>query len=44
MLPILLYDDAAANWHAIESERLSKQGRTPPYIDGRIAAITAIIS
>ena len=41
-LPILPYDDRAAAWHAAERDRLTKQGRTPPYVDGQIAAIAAV--
>ncbi|MFA7340764.1 MAG: type II toxin-antitoxin system VapC family toxin [Candidatus Obscuribacterales bacterium] len=38
-LPVLPYDQAAAKWHAIERVRLSSLGRTPPFVDGQIAAI-----
>lgn len=41
-LLILPYGEAAANWHANERARLSKQGLTPPYADGQIAAIAAV--
>ncbi|NOX61986.1 MAG: type II toxin-antitoxin system VapC family toxin [Chloroflexi bacterium] len=41
-VPILAYDDAAARWHAKERARLVAQGRTPPYVDGQIAAIAAV--
>lgn len=37
--PILPYDEAAAEWHASERARLSIAGKTPPYIDGQIAAV-----
>jgi tRNA(fMet)-specific endonuclease VapC len=37
-LPILPYDQAAADWHAKERVRLSLIGRTPPFLDGQIAA------
>jgi len=37
-LPILPYDDRAAAWHALERARLKK---TPPFVDGQIAAIAA---
>jgi tRNA(fMet)-specific endonuclease VapC len=40
-LPILAYDHAAAEWHARERARLVRLGRTPPFIDGQIAAIAA---
>lgn len=38
-LPILPYDQRAADWHASERARLSALGMTPPYADGMIAAI-----
>ena len=38
-LPILPYDAAAAAWHAAERARLVARGRTPPFVDGQIAAI-----
>jgi tRNA(fMet)-specific endonuclease VapC len=38
-LPILAYDQAAAAWHATERARLEAIGKTPPYMDGQIAAI-----
>ena len=37
--PILPYDDVAAEWHARERARLEEDGRTPPFVDGQIAAI-----
>jgi tRNA(fMet)-specific endonuclease VapC len=37
--PILPYDTAAAEWHATERARLTALGRTPPFVDGQIAAI-----
>ena len=37
--PILDYDRAAAEWHAFERARLAAVGKTPPFIDGQIAAI-----
>ena len=40
-LPILPYDLEAARWHAEERARLTARGRTPPYVDGQIAAIAA---
>lgn len=39
--PILAYDDAAAEWHGKERARLQDDGRTPPFVDGQIAAIAA---
>ena len=40
--PILDYDRAAAEWHAQERARLAAAGRTPPFIDGQIAAIARV--
>lgn len=37
-IPILPYDEAAAEWHALERVRLSRHGYTPPFADGQIAA------
>ena len=37
--PILDYDWKAADWHARERARLTATGRTPPFVDGQIAAI-----
>lgn len=41
-LPILAYDSVVAQWHAVERVRLESIGRTPPYLDGQIAAIAAV--
>jgi tRNA(fMet)-specific endonuclease VapC len=41
-LPVLPYDAEAAEWHAAERERLTRAGRTPPFVDGQIAAIAAV--
>jgi tRNA(fMet)-specific endonuclease VapC len=41
-LVILPYDAEAANWHAAERARLVSTGRTPPYLDGQIAAIAVV--
>lgn len=41
-LPIFSYDLNAADWHAQERARLVLLGRTPPYLDGQIAAIAAV--
>ena len=38
-VPILPYDDRAADWHAAERSRLAGAGRTPPFADGQIAAV-----
>lgn len=42
LLPILPYDEAAAEWHARERARLESIGRTPPYVDGQIAAVASV--
>ena len=39
--PILPYDESAAEWHGRERARLEDAGRTPPFVDGQIAAIAA---
>ncbi|HEY4220711.1 MAG TPA: type II toxin-antitoxin system VapC family toxin [Myxococcota bacterium] len=41
-LPLLPYDANAAAWHADERARLEKKGRTPPFVDGMIAAVAAV--
>jgi tRNA(fMet)-specific endonuclease VapC len=42
-LTILPYDREAALWHAEERARLAAtQGRTPPFINGQIAAIAIV--
>jgi tRNA(fMet)-specific endonuclease VapC len=38
-MPILPYDQAAAEWHAAERARLTALGKTPPFADGQIIAI-----
>lgn len=38
-LEVLPYDREAALRHAEERARLTSQGRTPPFVDGQIAAI-----
>ena len=42
VLTILPYDTSAAAWHARERARLSRLGKPPPFVDGQIAAITAV--
>lgn len=37
--PVLPYDDTAAEWHGKVRARLEEGGRTPPFVDGQIAAI-----
>jgi tRNA(fMet)-specific endonuclease VapC len=41
-LPILPYDEAAADWHGRERARLTRRGSAPPSADGQIAAIAAV--
>ena len=41
-LIILPYDHEAALWYALEHARLAAQGRTPPFVDGQIAAIAMV--
>jgi len=41
-MPILPYDDRAAEWHAEERARLSLKGLTPSFVDGQIAAISVV--
>jgi tRNA(fMet)-specific endonuclease VapC len=41
-IPILPYDEAAADWHARERARLLSEGRKPPFADGQIAAIAKV--
>lgn len=38
-LPILPYDERAAEWHGEERARLERAGRSAPFVDGQIAAI-----
>jgi tRNA(fMet)-specific endonuclease VapC len=40
--PVLPYTGEAADWHALERARLSATGRTPPFVDGQIAAIAHV--
>ena len=42
-IPILAYDQRAAEWHARERTRLVDIGKTSPFVDGQIAA-TAVVS
>ena len=37
-IPILAYDQRAAEWYAQERTRLADIGKTPPFADGQIAA------
>jgi tRNA(fMet)-specific endonuclease VapC len=38
-IPTLAYDERAAVWHAAERVRLEKLGKTPPFVDGQVAAV-----
>jgi tRNA(fMet)-specific endonuclease VapC len=38
-LPVFDYDSKVAQWHAQERARLSKNGKTPAFVDGQIASI-----
>ena len=41
-LEILLYDRAAAEWHADQRARLTAAGKTPSFVNGQIAAIAQV--
>ena len=41
-IPVLPYDNQAAQWHAAERARLVSLGKTPPFADGQIAAIARV--
>ena len=41
-LPILPYDEPAAEWHGQERARLEGSGRPPAFVDGQIAAIAHV--
>jgi tRNA(fMet)-specific endonuclease VapC len=38
-MDILPYDEHAAEWHAEQRAKLSRQGKIPSFVDGQIAAI-----
>jgi len=42
VLVVLPYDRAAARWHARERARLARKGKTPPFVDGQLAAIAVV--
>jgi tRNA(fMet)-specific endonuclease VapC len=42
VLPILPYEKRAAEHHGLERARLGAMGKTPPFIDGQIAAIACV--
>ena len=41
-VPILPYDQQAAEWHAQKRASLSSIGKTPSFVDGQIAAIAVV--
>ena len=41
-IPVLPYDDRAAEWHALERARLIAAGKTPAFVDGQIAAVAHV--
>jgi len=41
-IPVLSYDNRAAQWQATERARLVGLGKTPPFADGQIAAIARV--
>ncbi|MEQ1881445.1 MAG: type II toxin-antitoxin system VapC family toxin [Burkholderiales bacterium] len=41
-IPVLPYDDRAAQWHAVQRARLAASGKVAPFADGQIAAIAAV--
>jgi len=41
-MSILPYDQRCAEWHAAERARLAAVGKTPPFVDGQIAAVAAV--
>jgi tRNA(fMet)-specific endonuclease VapC len=42
VLVILPYDAKAAAWHARQRAHLTRLGKAPPFVDGQIAAVTAV--
>ena len=41
-VPLLPYDERAAEWHAAERARLEAKGQPRPFADGQIAAIAKV--
>jgi tRNA(fMet)-specific endonuclease VapC len=41
-MPIIDYDELAAEWHAAQRARLAARGDTPPFADSQIAAIAQV--
>ncbi len=44
VMPVLPYNEEAAEWHAGEHARLSSQGLTPSFADAQIAAVASVNS
>lgn len=42
VMPVLAYDEQAAEWHAHQRARLEKKGRTVAFRDSQIAAVAAV--
>ena len=40
--PVIDYDRAAAEWHAMERVRLAKIGKAPTFVDGQVAAVAFV--
>lgn len=41
-IPVLAYDETAAEWHARQRALLTRKGRAPSFVDGQIAAISFV--
>jgi tRNA(fMet)-specific endonuclease VapC len=41
-IPILPYDRETAEWHAAQRTKLTAVGKSPPFVDGQIAAIAVV--
>jgi tRNA(fMet)-specific endonuclease VapC len=41
-IAVLPYDAAAADWHAEQRAKLTTAGKSPPFIDGQIAAVAKV--
>ncbi len=41
-IPVLSYDQKAAEWHAQERSRLVSSGKIPSFVDGQIAGIASV--
>jgi tRNA(fMet)-specific endonuclease VapC len=40
--PVIDYDRAAAEWHAMERARLAKSGKAPSFVEGQVAAVAFV--